>query len=88
MIVFLDDEEEKNLRRISYLQATKEERMDVEDKSKKKKPKPKPVEIIDIEPRKLSEPFVPKPIVRKLPTRKLSEALILPSHQKYAFNCG
>jgi len=26
-----DDEEEKNLRRISYLQATKEERMDVED---------------------------------------------------------
>ena len=27
-----EDEEEKNLRRISYLQATKEERMEVEEK--------------------------------------------------------
>ena len=31
-LCFLEDEDEKNLRRISYLQATKEERMDVEDK--------------------------------------------------------
>ena len=60
----------------------------ISSRSKKKKPKPKPVEIIDIEPRKLSEPFVPKPIIRKLPTRKLSEAMILQSHQKYAFICG
>ena len=32
IIYFAEDEEEKNLRRISYLQATKEERMEVEEK--------------------------------------------------------
>ena len=32
MLFIAEDEEEKNLRRISYLQATKEERMEVEEK--------------------------------------------------------
>ena len=40
------------------------------------KPKPKPLEIIPDEPRKLSDPAV-KPMVRKLPQRKLSEVLPL-----------
>ena len=31
-LTFLENEEEKNLRRISYLQATKVERMEVEEK--------------------------------------------------------
>ena len=32
IFTFLENEEEKNLRRISYLQATKVERMEVEEK--------------------------------------------------------
>ena len=32
IFAFLENEEEKNLRRISYLQATKVERMEVEEK--------------------------------------------------------
>ena len=46
------------------------------------KPKPKPLEIIPDEPRKLSDPAV-KPIVRKLPQRKLSEVLPLTQPPTY-----
>ena len=31
-ILCISDEEEKNIRRVSYIQATKEERMEVEEK--------------------------------------------------------
>ena len=46
------------------------------------KPKPKPLEIIPDEPRKLSDPAV-KPMVRKLPQRKLSEVLPLTQPPTY-----
>jgi hypothetical protein len=44
------------------------------------KPKPKPLESIPDEPRKMSDPAV-KPLIRRLPTRKLSEVLPLTAQQ-------
>jgi len=52
--------------------------MEVEEKPKPEKKKVKPIEKPETEPRKLSEPYAPKPVVRKLPQRKMSDALSLP----------
>ena len=45
--------------------------------------KPKPIEKPEVEPRKLSEPYAPKPLIRKLPQRKMSDAISLQSHTTY-----
>ena len=37
-----------------------------------------------VEPRKLSEPFNPKPVIRKLPQRKMSDVMLFQPQSTYA----
>ena len=52
---------------------------------KPEKKKIKPIEKPVVDPRKLSEPYTPKPIIRKLPQRKLSDTISLPLHPTYEY---